>query len=536
MTIVYLEVKPHKLSNRELAKVFETLKRQGQVTSDEDRKLNTQLGKAYYVRTNHRYVTVRIPQNKLEAFVERTRIDDADIKTVRGGISRDLTALEQELEKDEAAPDYSYPSLPLIGTGDVHKSILETIKKMDEQSFNLEENTNRANGMNVTLSTLYDPEEEATDVGDLSAIQGEENQQSFKPEPQEAPPAPNEKIPVLLNTDTTPDPRNNGSDLRLDAGLSIPVWKKGRDRQEEILNTRMFIRDLRRLKSLGVLKKEALLINATLVKSGRTQLYEELPAEAETSVDEFVKYLKKAYGMNRFDLMKELQNVTQGATENPHTFLSRVITLYYEAKGKTKKTVDQIKTNEDETYEIVGLFWRGLYDQRVRVMLKQRMDGMKIEDLADVTKNIESSYKEMQGSAVNLVDEKVDELVHETNVLHIGSPKFRKANDRKPWNTKERFRKHMGKSDERNKSCYSCGRPGHFARDCRKNQDNNVRRQKSNIRCFKCNGFGHIALQCKKTGHPQSPRKPATMMKCYNCGRPGHYAKDCRSKPQSIRK
>lgn len=99
----------------------------------------------------------------------------------------------------------------------------------------------------------------------------------------------------------------------------------------------MFIRDLKRLKSLGVLKREALLINATLVKSGRTQLYEKLAAEAETSLDEFVKYLKKAQGMNRFDMMKEVQNVKQGPTENPHTFLSRVITFYYKPKEKRRK-------------------------------------------------------------------------------------------------------------------------------------------------------------------------------------------------------
>ena len=480
MTIVYLEVKPQKLSNRELAKVYETLKRQGLVTDEEDRKLTTNTGKSYYVRTNHRYVTIRIPQSKLDAFVERTKIDDSDIRTVRGGISRDLTALEQQLEEDEAAPDYNYPSLPLIPTGDPHKSILETIKKMDEQSFNLEENTKRANGMNVTLSTLYDPDEEATDIGDLSVIQGEENQQSIKPEPQDVPPAePGAEstaanaplVPVLLNAEAQgAGNAQNGSDFKLDAGLSIPVWRKGTNQHEDVQNTRMFIRDLRRLKSLGVLKKEALLINATLVKSGRTQLYEELPAEAETSVDEFVKYLKKAYGMNRFDLMKELQNVRQGATENPHTFLSRVINLYYEAKGKQKKTIGEIKQNEDETYEIVGLFWRGLFDQRVRVTLKQRMDGLNIEDLADVTKNIESSYEEMkEDSAVNLIDANTEGPTSETNVLNINS---RLNFHRKSSSPRYKIENSAHKGFQRNRNCWCCGKPGHFARNCWHNPKN----------------------------------------------------------------
>ena len=125
--------------------------------------------------------------------------------------------------------------------------------------------------------------------------------------------------------------------------------------------------------------------------------------------------------MSRFDMIREVQNVKQGSSENPHSFLSRVITLYFESKGKTKKTIGEIKQNEDETYEIVGLFWRGLYDQRVRVTLKQRMDGINIEDLADVTKNIESSYKDIQGTSVNLVNDKVDEFC---DILEIASSVF----------------------------------------------------------------------------------------------------------------
>ena len=136
MTIIYLEVKPHKLSNRELAKVFETLKRQGQVSDAEDKQLKTTTGKSYYVRQNHKYVTIRIQQDKIDAFVERTKIDDSDIRSVRGGISRDLTALEQQLEEDEAAPDYNYPSLPLVPTGDPHKSIQQKHVQTHEQEAN----------------------------------------------------------------------------------------------------------------------------------------------------------------------------------------------------------------------------------------------------------------------------------------------------------------------------------------------------------------------------------------------------------------
>ena len=90
--------------------------------------------------------------------------------------------------------------------------------------------------------------------------------------------------------------------MKLDAGGSIPIWRKGHTDKEEIQNVRMYIRDLLRVRELGLTKSEAVLINASLVKSARTSLYEEMPAEAEKSIDEFVKYLQRAYGSTIFEL------------------------------------------------------------------------------------------------------------------------------------------------------------------------------------------------------------------------------------------
>ena len=283
--------------------------------------------------------------------------------------------------------------------------------------------------------------------------------------------------------------------------------KKGRNEAEEILNTRMFVRDLKRLKTLGIIRKEAVLINTSLVKSGRTDVYEELPAEAESSVDEFVKYLQKAYGMNKYDMMKELQNMKQGQNESPHTFLSRVITFFYEAKGKQKKKVADIAADADETFEIAGIFLRGLYDQRVRIALKQRVDELNITTLADITKNIQSSYKDTTISSVQMVKEDMKEnedieenkvtpesevngMTREIGILQINNSRynrnFRQSQDyrgnkiAKNWTRQtEGNYKPYGRIEQR---CYKCNHLVHYARDC----ESVVPR--SNMKCFNCGG------------------------------------------------
>ena len=101
-----------------------------------------------------------------------------------------------------------------------------------------------------------------------------------------------------------------------------------------------------------------------------------MPKEAEESVEEFVKYLQTAYGLTRIDMMRDLQSLKQGREESPYTFLSRVITLYYEARGEAKKAMTEIVNNKIEKFEITKLFLDGLHDNRIAVQLQARIDDL----------------------------------------------------------------------------------------------------------------------------------------------------------------
>jgi cellular nucleic acid-binding protein len=58
-------------------------------------------------------------------------------------------------------------------------------------------------------------------------------------------------------------------------------------------------------------------------------------------------------------------------------------------------------------------------------------------------------------------------------------------------------------------TCYKCGGPNHFARDC----------QAQAMKCYACGDHGHISRDCKRGSQNEKS--------CYTCSKPGHIAKDC---------
>ena len=63
-------------------------------------------------------------------------------------------------------------------------------------------------------------------------------------------------------------------------------------------------------------------------------------------------------------------------------------------------------------------------------------------------------------------------------------------------------------------TCYKCGGPNHFARDC----------QAQATKCYACGKLGHISRDCNA---PNGGPLTTAGKTCYRCGEPGHISKDC---------
>ena len=79
-------------------------------------------------------------------------------------------------------------------------------------------------------------------------------------------------------------------------------------------------------------------------------------------------------------------------------------------------------------------------------------------------------------------------------------------------------------------NCYSCGQPGHLARECGKGHGS-LPTPFNNLVCYKCQGVGHLSKNCTTDAVPNwTPRTPTTCrLECQRCNNRGHDAANCRT-------
>ena len=302
----------------------------------------------------------------------------------------------------------------------------------------------------------------------------------------------------------------NSSVRKIGEKQIVPIWRMASSAEDQFTALETYIMDLIFVSNMGLELNEKALIFQSINASGRTNLIHTMPPEACESIDNFITYLHKAYGRTPVDMRSRLNNLKRDPYETMHSYLAKVMRIYYMTHNKTAPTIKKLSTAKDmeaERQDIVYHFLHGLQHPALARELRLRMHEIDLSKLADVAKQLYEVLEAPKPSEVHNVETTLEkefrECIRETEASKDGQLCQEEVN----------FVKQMMNRQNRNRNfrplkdvtCYKCKRKGHYANNCR-----------SGFR----NGQGDQRKEDKKPG-----------IQCHNCGNYGHKKQDCRPAP-----
>ena len=330
----------------------------------------------------------------------------------------------------------------------------------------------------------------------------------------------------------------NSSVRRIGEKQIIPIWRMATSAEDQFTALENYIMDLQYVGNMGLELNEKALIFQSINASGRTNLLHTMPTEACESVQKFIKYLHKAYGRTPIDMRSRLNNLKRDPHETMHSYLSKVMRVYYMAHNKTPPTIKQLSTAKDmeaERQDLVYHFLQGLQHPVLARELKLRMHEIDLQDLPDIAKQLYEVLDQPKSTEVNNVDTPLEKEFKE--MLRVNEVNFVKQNFRNQRGQQSNNRygnQYNHQPDHQNdqyQQNFGRHRTGRFQNGNRSNQHQQSRNFRSlkDVTCYRCFQKGHYANTCKSTPQPkQHNADNNTAVKCYNCGNYGHKKQNCR--------
>ena len=300
-----------------------------------------------------------------------------------------------------------------------------------------------------------------------------DDQAKIEPQPESV----ENKTPYFMDDKRVVDVKTSGVQPKISATQLYqlaPEWKKDHAnpaRNDALL--RVFIRQLRRAKDNGWYQQaenaennDEILITQAINKSSRQDLYQSMPAEAYSDVEQFIEFIKQAEGRTREEIRDELRNISQLGDEPYGTLLGRIINLFTDLRGWSEtpelKTLEEDQGKKFEQDEIISHFLEAISDDRVKSALKQRRNELKITTLAQMAKRIKGSLPKL--TPVNKVQltplsSKLDALEKQISKLSVNFTKQAKKDNVQPKGKPK-------KEDMSKVKCEHCDRFGHKKETC----------------------------------------------------------------------
>ena len=183
----------------------------------------------------------------------------------------------------------------------------------------------------------------------------------------------------------------------------VPRWT-----QNDAGGLESYITELKSAKAMQVLSTDAMLIYASLVKSGRPEVLGTLNDEQKADLDHFVAYLRNSFGPSQHEQRLRFQRLKQGEDENYIDYFLKCEKIYFQSQNMPKPTgndfLDQYK--EDIKFQYV----QGLKNDEVRKLL--RLNDVSYEDLVNTARRYTTALKNVKMvNSVNMIEEKEGEYM-----------------------------------------------------------------------------------------------------------------------------
>lgn len=273
----------------------------------------------------------------------------------------------------------------------------------------------------------------------------------------------------------------------------VPKWT-----QNDGNGLESYITELKSAKAMQVLSTDAMLIYASLVKSGRSEVHGTLNDDQKNDLDEFVSYLRNSFGPTQQERRFGFQRLKQLPEEDCVNYFIRTEKMYFQSKNMTKPTGAQFLDQYKE--DIKFQFIQGLSNPEVKRLMYLNGADTDYDNIASLARNYAVSLKDLNTiHTVNKVTEVKDNVTDKVESDRIES--LEQKMDKMVLAIND-------KKDLSQVQCFACGYKGHLANQCQASAKTKAKHNRSRSRDRERRNSSSFDRR-RDSGRPSRSRSPS---------------------------